>query len=172
MIRAGLEERLVLVLFDLANHLQRRGEQIAAEAGITTQQWLVLLQIAGDPNFTARRTALDEPLLASEIARERGLAKPTLSALVNALKSEGLIREDRDEHDRRRRRLVITTKGARALDKLEPLRRAANQRLLADLSQADRRKFLTYLESALGVLWVAYDSDRAVAAQTRLARAR
>jgi DNA-binding MarR family transcriptional regulator len=171
-IAAGIEERIVLVLFDLANHLQRRGERLAAEAGITTLQWLVLLQIAGDPNFGERRGAADQPVLASDIARERGLSKPTISAVVNALKERGLIREDRDAADRRRRRLVITAQGSRVIEQIEPHRHSANRRLLADLAVGDRRKLLAYLESCLGVLWGAYEDERLAVAQSRLERTR
>ncbi len=166
---AAIEERIVLGLFDLANHLQRRGERLAAEAGITTLQWLVLLQIAGDPNFSGQRK---EPVLASDIARERGLSKPTISAVVNALKDRGLIREERDADDARRRRLVITAEGADVVAQIEPHRRAANRRLLGDLSATDRRKLLTYLESCLGVLWSAYEDERLAVAQSRLSRTR
>jgi len=171
-IAVGLEERLVLVLFDLANHLQKGGERMAAEAGLTTLQWLVLLQIAGDPNFTSARSASDQPLLSSEIARERGLSKATISAVVGALKEHGYVREEKDPKDGRRRRLVVTAEGARAVDKLEPLRQAANRRLVADLSPVERERFLDYLERCLAVLWTAHEDDRLALAQSRLARAR
>jgi len=43
----------VLSVLDLSNQLGKLGEGLAAHAGLTTQQWLVLLQVAGDPNFHA-----------------------------------------------------------------------------------------------------------------------
>jgi hypothetical protein len=50
---ASVEESIVLTLFDLSNHLGKLGEGLAGRAGLTTQQWLLLLQVAGDPNFPA-----------------------------------------------------------------------------------------------------------------------
>ena len=39
------EESLILTLFDVANHLARNGEAMAAQEELTSQQWMVLLQI-------------------------------------------------------------------------------------------------------------------------------
>jgi len=39
-----------MALFNLSNQLGKLGEGLAAQAGLTTQQWLGLLKVAGDPN--------------------------------------------------------------------------------------------------------------------------
>jgi DNA-binding MarR family transcriptional regulator len=169
----GLEETIVLMLFDLANHLQRRGERLAAGAGMTTQQWLVLLQIAGDPNFAASRArSTAAPVLPSDIARERGLSRATISAVVKALQHDGLIREERDPEDGRRKQLVVTPRGARALAAIEPARRDANRRLLAELDADDRRRLHGYLDRCLAVLWAAYEDDQLTIARARAERSR
>lgn len=162
-----LEESLVLALFDLANHLQRRGERLAARANLTTQQWLVLLQIANDPNFPHHASS-GKPVLASDIARMRGVSRATVSAVVTTLKSRGLIREVPDPDDRRRRYLVITRSGMAALDKIEADRRAANQRLFAGLAPADRRRMSSYVESCLAVLWDVHEDEQLAAARRKL----
>ncbi|MDQ3367774.1 MAG: MarR family transcriptional regulator [Myxococcota bacterium] len=167
-----LEESVVLALFDLANHLQRRGERLAAVAGLTTQQWLVLLQIAGDPNFPSSAHDEDDRVLASDIARVRGVSRATISAVISALKKRGLIREDADPADRRRRYLALTRAGADAIEAIEPDRRAANQRLLRGLDQADRKRMLDYLERCLGVLWDVFEDEQLSAARVKLARHR
>ena len=167
-----LEESVVLALFDLANHLQRRGERLASVAGLTTQQWLVLLQIAGEPNFPHSARDEDNRVLASDIARVRGVSRATISAVVSALKKLGLIREDADPADRRRRYLAITRAGADAIVAIEPQRRAANQRLLDGLDQADRKRMLAYLERCLGVLWDVHEGEQLNAARMRLAKHR
>jgi DNA-binding MarR family transcriptional regulator len=167
-----LEESTVLALFDLANHLQRRGERLAATAGLTTQQWLVLLQIAGDPNFPSSAHDDEDRVLASDIARVRGVSRATISAVIAVLKKRGLIREDADPADRRRRYLAITRAGADTIEAIEPDRRAANGRLLGGLDQADRKRMLDYLERCLGVLWDVFEAEQLSAARTRLARPR
>lgn len=146
---ATTEETIVLTLFDLANHLARRGEQLAGQAQLTTQQWLVLLQIAGDPNFPGGGSTV----LASEIARARGVSRATVSVTLAALRSQGLISDEPDPEDARRRRLALTAAGAAAIESIEPARRAANQRLLASLAPRDRERFLWFLRSCLDVLW-------------------
>ncbi len=171
-IEPRLEESVVLALFDLTNHLQRRGERLAAVAGLTTQQWLVLLQIAGEPNFPHSALDEDNRVLASDIARVRGVSRATISAVVSALEKRGLIREDADPADRRRRHLTITRAGADAIEAIEPDRRAANQRLLGGLDQADRKRMLGYIERCLGVLWDVHEDEKLSAARTRLANHR
>lgn len=160
---------MILALFDLSNHLQRRGERLAATAGLTTQQWLVLLQIAGDPNFPESARGADDRVLASDIARVRGVSRATISAVISVLKRQGLIQEEPDPEDRRRRYLALTTAGSNAIKAVEPDRRLANQRLLAQLDQAERKRLLSYLERCLGVLWEVHEDEQLASARKRLA---
>lgn len=169
-LRAGTEEAVVLALFDLTNHLQRRGEQLAAVVGLTTQQWLVLLQIAGDPNFPASARQRDQRIMASDIARVRGVSRATVSVVITALKKRGLIEEDPDPEDRRRRYLALTARGAEAIDAVEPARRLANQRLLGRLRPAERTRLLAYLERCLEVLWTLLEDEQLTKARSRLAK--
>ncbi len=158
------EEAIVLTLFDLANHLQRRGELLASAARLTTQQWLVLLQIAGDPNFPAAPRAM----LGSEIALARGVSRATISVVISALRRRGLIAEKVDSSDARRRLLTITGEGAAAIAQIQPARRAANVRLLAHLGKRDRERLLRALRGCLGTLWVIQEDEHASAARARL----
>jgi len=167
--RKSVEAAVILSLFDLSNHLQRRGEQLAAGAGLTTQQWLVLLQIAGDPNFPTRARTSDAPVLASDIARVRGVSRATISAVVNALTQRGLVKEVPDPADRRRRWLVITSTGLAALSAIEPARHAANHRLLVEFDAADRKRMLDYLQRCLAVLWDVHEGQQLATAKKRLA---
>lgn len=162
----SVEEAIVLTLFELATHLQRGGEALAAPAKLTTQQWLALLQIAGDPNFSSRSRAS----LASEIARARGVSRATLSVQLAALRKRGLIDERIDPEDARRRHLVLTPQGVDVIGALQPARKAANLRLLGHLTVADRERFLRYLRSCLDVMWELYEADQTTAARARLDR--
>lgn len=168
----SLEQSLVLTLFDLANHLVRRGEKLAQAAELTTQQWLVLLQIAGDPNFPYSERERDTRVLASDIARMRGVSRATISAIVSALKDRELIREEPDPEDRRRRYLELTPAGATALATIEPARRAANHRLLAEFDDTERKRFLRYLQSCLAILWDLHEDEQLAMRQQRLTRTR
>lgn len=167
---AAIEERIVLALLDTANHLQRRGEELAASVGLTTQQWIVLLQIARDPAFPGGSS---EPggVLASEIAAARGLSRATLSITISQLKSRALVTEVRDPADRRRRTLQPTAAALGLLERIEPTRRAANRRLLAELTAQERAMFLRCLDRCLAVLWEVHE-DRQLATRIRRVTAR
>jgi DNA-binding MarR family transcriptional regulator len=159
--RASTEEAIIVAFFDIANHLARRGERLARQAGLTTQQWLVLLEIAGDPSFRKARGsgAAPEGILPSEIAQARGVSRATVSALVAQLLKLGLIRDVEDPEDGRRRRLQITPAGERALATIEPVRKEANRRLLAGLTPPERDALLRYLQATLAPLVEADRTD-------------
>jgi DNA-binding MarR family transcriptional regulator len=159
--RPSVEETIVLVFFDLANELGKLGEEIAARAGLTTQQWLVLLQVAGDPNFVGPDTGLRSPargVMASEIAEARGVSRANVSGLVCQLIRKGLVEQRAEPGDRRRKGLFVTTDGRAALASLEGVRRRANRALLADLSAGERRQLLGSLQRCLRRLWLAKDA--------------
>jgi DNA-binding MarR family transcriptional regulator len=149
---AATEESIVHTLFDLANHLMRRGEKLASEAGLTTQQWIVLLQIAGDPNFPGAPKRRQAGVLASEIASARGVSRATVSAVVGALVERGLVEDQADEADRRRRRLTTTDLGDQVIAQLAPIRRRANRRLFAGLAAGERDELLRLLRHCLDSL--------------------
>ncbi len=143
---------MVLAFFDLANHLFRRGEDLARRAGLTTQQWLMLLHIAGDPGFGTGGRSREEGMLASAIAEARGVSRANVSALLAALRRGGFVRQMADASDRRCRRLEVTEAGRRAPAAIEPARRRANRALLAGLSPRARKQLLGHLRSCLRAL--------------------
>ncbi len=159
------EESLILTLLDVANHLARNGEAMAAQEGLTSQQWLVLLQIAGDPNFPHGQGGNAEGMLASEIAAARGVSRANVSTMVTPLLRRKLIRQTDDPADRRRKRLTLTPSGRRVLERLEPLRRGANQQFFADLEPAAKAEMLHHLEHCLDKLSRSSSSRRERAAE-------
>ena len=156
-ITESTEESLILTLLDLANHLTRNGERLAREEGLTAQQWLLLLQIAGDPNFPNLGAAADcgTAVLASNIAAARGVSRPTISALVSSLVQKGLVSQAEDPGDRRQKALRATSAGLAILDRIEPVRRQANKELLAYFEPSEISQALRLLRSCLDSLWSA-----------------
>lgn len=153
---AAVEEGVVLALFDVANQLYKLGDAVAAGAGLTTQQWLVLLQIAGDPNFArpVRQSATSrEETVGSAIARARGVSRANVSTLVSQLIAKGYVRQKEHARDRRRKALLVTEPGRRALASIERARREANRKLLGGLSTAERTRLLESLRACLEHLW-------------------
>lgn len=156
-ITKSTEESLVLTLLDLANHLTKNGERIARQESLTAQQWLLLLQIAGDPNFPRLGAPAEpgEPVLASTIATARGVSRPTISALVSSLVEKGLVSQTEDPGDRRQKALRATPAGLEILARIEPARHRANKALLADFKPSEISLVLRMLRSCLDSLWSA-----------------
>jgi DNA-binding MarR family transcriptional regulator len=158
--QAAVEEAIVVSFFDIANHLARRGEALARRAGLSTPQWLALLEIGGDSSFGARRSAAQAErtkgagrgVLASEMADRRGVSRATMSVLVAQLIKLGYVRCDADPEDGRRKLLQLTPDGRQALDAIEPMRRQANRRLLGALSPEERTLLARALGSCLDLL--------------------
>ncbi len=154
------EESLILTVFDLVNHMTKNGEGMAAQGDLTVQQWLILLQIAGDPNFPDPEDRASDPspatstsVLASEIASARGVSRPNVSSLVTALLRKQLIRQAEDPLDRRRKFLAITAAGRAALERIEPVRRRANGSLFAGVDRRALETTVAVLETCLSRLW-------------------
>jgi DNA-binding MarR family transcriptional regulator len=150
--KASVEESIVLAVLDLSNQLAKLGEGLAAHAGLTTQQWLVLLQVAGDPNFHApdgRVARSKGGVLGSEIALARGVSRASVSTLVAQLLGKGLVRQQPEAGDRRRKGLSISAKGRSALTRLDARRRRANRTLLGELGVKERAVLLHALRACL-----------------------
>lgn len=151
------EDSIVLTLFDIANELGKLGDGLASQSGLTTPQWLLLLQIAGDPNFAAPP---DSPpregpgIMAFEIARDRGVSRANVSILVAQLLRMGLVSRAAHPEDRRRKHLTLTDAGRQALAAIEDARHEANRNLFAGLAPAERKQLLRSLRTCLERLWL------------------
>jgi DNA-binding MarR family transcriptional regulator len=151
------EDSIVLTMFDIANELGKLGEGVSSKAGLTTQQWLMLLQIAGDPNFAAPKDGASRNgpgIMASEIARARGVSRANVSILVAQLLRMGLVSQEERPEDRRRKHLAVTAAGRKALAGIESARREANQNLFASLTPPERKQLLRSLRACLERLWL------------------
>jgi len=143
-----VEDAAVLAILDVAHQVERQGANLAARVELTTQQWLVLLQIEGDPNFPRNNGNPGGPALASEIAAARGWSRALVSMVISELVKKGLVAQGDDPDDRRRKRLALTPKAKRKLEQIEPLRRRAND-ILFDGVPAETRAQLVEMMLSL-----------------------
>lgn len=144
----SIEEQIVLALLEVANQLNRNGGVITGRVGLTTQQWLILLYLAGDPNIPQTSSTESKPkdgLLASEIADALNVSRANITNLINALLNKGLVKQQEDSGDRRRKRLALTQKARDLVEQIEPFRKRANQSLLSQLKEDERIFFLKTL---------------------------
>jgi DNA-binding MarR family transcriptional regulator len=83
--------------------------------------------------------AADEELSLNGLAgRLGGLSLPTLSRAVEGLVKRGYVTRTEDAADRRIKRLRLTAKGRRTLDRLIEIRAAELEAVLGELSEEER----------------------------------
>jgi len=155
-LKSTNEDSLALIMFDLVNFMIKYGETLVLEEELTTQQWLVLSQIAGDPNFPqpggpAKVTA--KGILASDIAKARGVSRANVSTMVSSLIRKRLVRQVDDPEDRRRRLLNVTAKGEKLIARLELKRRTVNAELFDGFSVGELQALHQALHRCLDKFW-------------------
>jgi DNA-binding MarR family transcriptional regulator len=175
LLTRTIEDSIVLTLVDIANELGKLGEGVSCKAGLTTQQLLMLLQIAGDPNFAVPKDGPSRNgagVMASQIARARGVSRANVSMLVAQLLRMGLVSQAEQPDDRRRKHLTVTDAGLRALADIESARHEANRNLFASLTPTERRQLLRSLRACLERLWLVDRSGGVGRAPAQRARRR
>ncbi|WP_027003446.1 MarR family winged helix-turn-helix transcriptional regulator [Hugenholtzia roseola] len=154
------EESIVLGVIELASQILKRSSNITRRAGLTTQQWLILLYIKNDPNIPlSRERNLHHGVLASDIADALNVSRPNVTNLIHSLVEKDLITQTRDEDDKRRKRLELTDKAKALLAKIEPLRRDSNRILFEEMTDSDKQKLLNLLTQCFERIYWA-DSGR------------
>jgi MarR family 2-MHQ and catechol resistance regulon transcriptional repressor len=90
------------------------------------------------------------PLCQRELAAKLLSRPPTLTALLNRLERDGLVRRETDPADRRRRRIVLTAEGERTIARIFPAHAREVAAAFAVLSP-DERETLARLSRKLGL---------------------
>jgi MarR family transcriptional regulator, lower aerobic nicotinate degradation pathway regulator len=127
LLPAALRNRTSFVLIKLAALARRHCAEQLAAVGISQHQHAILC-------------CLDEYGRACqrEVAARLGIDDGDLVAFIDGLQRAGLIARERDERDRRRQILAITTSGRRLLRRVEKLMDAAEPLALAALTEEQR----------------------------------
>jgi DNA-binding MarR family transcriptional regulator len=126
----------------LTAEVARRGRQLV-NASLTTSG-------ARRQHFTVL-TSLSEqgPASQAELGRRLWIDRSDLHALLGELEQEGLVARVRDERDRRRNVVTLTSAGGAALGRLDQLIDAAQDSLLAPLTSGERSELRRLLEKVL-----------------------
>jgi DNA-binding MarR family transcriptional regulator len=85
------------------------------------------------------------PKIMSGISDELGVTRRNITALVDALEEEGLVRRRPHPTDRRATVIELTGKGARTMNTLYDEHRRSVAELFAELSDEDRRELVRLL---------------------------
>lgn len=120
-----LPYRLVVTADEVSRAFARLYRQ---QFGLTRYQWRVLSVVAAEPGVTA-----------AVVCRASTLEKMQVSRAVSDLRDEGMLTATQDPKDRREYRLRLTRRGWALYRRLTPLARDLEERLLADISAAQRQ---------------------------------
>jgi len=122
-------------------HLIRRAYQAH------TQLWaeVVPVDITGAQYVFLCALAVHGDLDQASVGRLTSLDRSSVAELASRLARRGLIQRGRDEQDRRKRVLRITEEGAGVVAEAAPHVLRLGQRLLAQLDEAERARFMDYL---------------------------
>ncbi len=122
----------------LPGHQIRRLQQVAvALFAETLQAWDITPAQYAALATLARQAPLSQAALGALIACDRA----TVGGVIERLDAKGWLQRTRDPADRRQRLLGLTPEGRAVLRQLHPLIDEVQQRLLAPLSESERRRF-------------------------------
>ncbi len=153
MIKKSIEESIVLSIFDLSNQLKKIGDEVYQKVGLTTQQWLILLHLANNPNLPFfKRENHKKDLMASELADSLNVSRANITNLINVLLEKGLIKQVEDNEDRRKKRLKLTKKGIALVEDTQPNRFAVIKYLTDGFNEEEKKTFLRFLEACMNKL--------------------
>jgi DNA-binding MarR family transcriptional regulator len=119
----------------LARALVDAERPVLAARGVSMWGYVVLSALADEPMRTQ-----------AALARAIGADKTRIIADLDDLQARALIEREPDPEDRRVRLLRLTPAGRRLHAEVRAAIRAGEERLLADLTAADRRVFLKVLQ--------------------------
>ncbi len=109
-----------------------------ADLGITPVQFAALATVARQPG-------VDQRTLARAIAFDTS----TIGGVVDRLEKRGLMLRSASAHDKRVRLLSLTGDGSAVLSQIKPGMLRAQQRMLAPLSERERRTLMRLLKKVV-----------------------
>jgi DNA-binding MarR family transcriptional regulator len=139
MRAAGRDRSASLVFLAIVRteaRLTREFDETLRRVGLSVPQFNVLMEVAGAPGARLALHDICDRLLKSP---------PNVTALVDRLERDGLLRRERNREDRRVVMATLTERGWQALATAAPEVFAAERRMLRDLSPADRRELVQQL---------------------------
>jgi|1186.fasta_scaffold205461_3 DNA-binding MarR family transcriptional regulator len=124
----------------LVSQVALQAQRLVGEAGVRRHEFSVLAALAEDG-----------PASQAELGRRVWMDRSDLHGVLNGLEHDGLVARVRDKQDRRRNVVRLSPAGAQRLRELEARAAAAQDALLAPLSedeQRELRRLLTRLVEA------------------------
>jgi DNA-binding MarR family transcriptional regulator len=153
MIKKTQNASLIFHVIRFSETIRKHGDTMTQQFGITTQQWLILLLLAKDPNIIyLQEHPQEKPMLAKELADAMNVSRANITNLLNVLIRKKLIQQIGDSDDKRRKRLSLTKEGERIIAALEEPRHIRNQQLFRSFSKEDKDSFIAFIKTSLELL--------------------
>jgi DNA-binding MarR family transcriptional regulator len=150
MIKKNLNASLIFHVIRFSETIRKNGDILTQKHGITTQQWLIMLLLAKDPNIIYfQEHPQDNAMLAMELADAMNVSRANITNLLNVLLRKNLIKQVHDGNDKRRKRLTLTPEGEKIIALLEGPRQKRNQRLFSSFSKEEKETFISFIKVCL-----------------------
>lgn len=121
---------------DVHRQFGRVLQQRISELGLTLGTWYFLRALWEEDGLSQR-----------ELSQRIGTMEPTTVSALNAMERLGLVRRERDPHDKRRRRVYLTDHGRSLKDEALGLLGALDRQALRGFSSAEVGQLHALLES-------------------------
>jgi DNA-binding MarR family transcriptional regulator len=132
----GVHNRLFLRIFQLGNILER---QSAKELGITNVQWAVLGALAGPRAVNG--------MSFGEMAEYLVVSRQSLDGVLKRLERDEHVARVADSTDRRARQVILTPKGKKFWDDLQPRIHEFYRQAVTNLRFDDKVAFVHYMNT-------------------------
>jgi len=149
MIDKSLETSILLGIYEASILLMKKNIEFVNKAGLTNQQWVILLHLAKDPNLPYLiREEHTKPLMASELSKSLGVSRANITNRLSALIEKKFIKQIEDSEDRRKKRLILTAKGEKLMNGMQKERQESNKNMLKGFSVKQKKEFLKFVQKA------------------------
>lgn len=132
--------RAIARLNRLTELFQRRRGELAAAAGFTEQQWLVLERIS------------TEHFIPSLFAEERESSRAAVSKIIRQLVDKGLVTVGLDRQDARQRQYTLTSLGKKKMAEVRRMREEAIDNIWMDFDHGDLTRFCDFSDRLIAMI--------------------
>ncbi len=129
-------------ILHLASVLNRRLGPLFDEAGVTPQQWNVLLELSRG----------DDPVTLAGLGRRLSVSKQNMTGMIGRLEQLHLVQREGDPADLRSSRVKLARRGRNLVEKMSPTYEAFSADVLGGLSAVETRSLLSALAKLAEVL--------------------
>lgn len=153
MLKKNFNNSIIFHIIRLSETIKKHGDTLTLQYGITTQQWIIMLLLAKDPNILwLQEHPSNQPLSAKDLADAMNVSRANITNLLNVLIQKQLVTQTYDGNDKRRKRVILTQQGAQIVQALELPRKKRNDDLFKNFNMEEKQSFISFIQSALILL--------------------